>query len=644
MAVLKVCKSEVPEIKIEKSMASLTICKSEVHEIKNENGLVIHDNDGNITTNSDRKRNITTYKPRKNAGKPRNVRLVHSRRLTRVLKKLIRFHNWKEASGVLSVLLQGTGHEKSPKENMNKYWAALELARKADRRMSNEMREIRVKRIYDIWTKRNGQMKNWSAKEKYLFRIEFFLYCLTTLAHGRREVETKKDIIGEEEKKKDILGEAELTITHIVNNKDFESEPYANIVVGLIYYELWYMSSTLEEMKLRKFDTYERLTVSEISGMNSYNEFGDLDGQNSVDVGNAESTVQQDSDTSIVDMKRRHMDSDVIPLREETKKPSQELGFDNEESSGVICSKEMPSQYPVGNTSIFFSRGLQTSLLPLRLPSLSENMEDYIDSHRGMVNKDYGKALNHLRRALYSSPPVLESLLPLVQLLLLGDQVEAALEELENICQRTDAELPFRLKANLLVGYHGTNALVLSTCYENILMKDSTSIHAVTNLISLYKNGDYSLELLVEMIALHLDATCGSCSVWEELASCFLKVSQIEDVLESNNSNSEGSRISNLGVSGSVGKRITDGESSLSWKLRRKWWSKHHFSIRDFSLEMHAGDWYLLAFKAACASHLYGPEFNYVKVVCNYLEKNTDLLLLLQKHRNNSITLFKHMK
>lgn len=81
------------------------------------------------------------------------------------------------------------------------------------------------------------------------------------------------------------------------------------------------------------------------------------------------------------------------------------------------------------------------------------------------------------------------------------------------------------------------------------------------------------------MIALHLDVTVGSCTVWEELASCFLKVSQIEDILESN-----------LGISSTVAKRITDvqdGRSSSLRKLRRKLWVERHF--KDFFSEMPAG-------------------------------------------------------
>ncbi|MCL7029348.1 hypothetical protein MKW94_012593 [Papaver nudicaule] len=618
-------------------MQVLKKCKSEALEIEFEQSLVIRDN--NNDTNDDRisdqnhenqNHEITpyqkrAYKTRKNAGKPRNVRQIHRERLTCLLKKLMLLHRWEEANGVLSVLLQGTERDRSPAANRFKYWAALELQYRGDGRMRNDFKvqrddvdwmknnEQRIKRIYAIWSVKNGQMKSWSAKEKYLFQIEFFLYRLTILTRGRREVQTKKDNIRNAELEK-VFRDAKMTITHLVNKKDFESEPIANIVVGLIYYELWYMSSTLKEMRLRKFDMYERPAVSEISGMNSFNEFENLDSQNSVDVGNAESTVQRGSGTSSMYKKRHNMDID--PLREETKNPSQEQGFYTEESSGVIDTEELPSHNQGGNTSIFYSRGLQTSLLPLRLPNPSENVEEYIDSHRGMVNEDYDKAVKHLKCALYSTPPVLASLLPLVQLLLLGDQVEAALEELEKICERTDSELPYRLWANLLEGFDGTNAEVLSSCYENILLKDPACSHAVNNLISLYKNGDYSLELLVEMIALHLDVTDGSCTVWEELASCFLKVSQIEDILESTNSNAQGCGVTNLGISSTVAKRITDvqdGRSSSLWKLRRKLWVEHHF--KDFFSEMPAGDWNLFTFKAACASHLYGPEFEYVRKV-----------------------------
>lgn len=51
-----------------------------------------------------------------------SVRTKNRARLRRLLSRLVRRHNWEEASGVLSVLLQGTGSEKSPSRNRTKYW------------------------------------------------------------------------------------------------------------------------------------------------------------------------------------------------------------------------------------------------------------------------------------------------------------------------------------------------------------------------------------------------------------------------------------------------------------------------------------------------------------------------------------------
>lgn len=52
-----------------------------------------------------------------------------------------------------------------------------------------------------------------------------------------------------------------------------------------------------------------------------------------------------------------------------------------------------------------------------------------------------------------------------------------------------------------------------------------------------------------------------------------------------------------------------------------------------------AGDLLLLTYKAACASHMYGEEFNYVVEAHNCLgkENDRDLLLFLQTHMENSI-------
>lgn len=50
-----------------------------------------------------------------------SLRFQHRKRLSRLLNQLIRRHNWAEASGVLSVLLQGTVRDHSLSSNRAKY-------------------------------------------------------------------------------------------------------------------------------------------------------------------------------------------------------------------------------------------------------------------------------------------------------------------------------------------------------------------------------------------------------------------------------------------------------------------------------------------------------------------------------------------
>lgn len=53
------------------------------------------------------------------------------------------------------------------------------------------------------------------------------------------------------------------------------------------------------------------------------------------------------------------------------------------------------------------------------------------------------------------------------------------------------------------------------------------------------------------------------------------------------------------------------------------------------------GDWKLLASKAACASHMYGPHFEYVEAVCRSLTNMEDAspLSFMQTHLKNSTRL-----
>lgn len=62
----------------------------------------------------------------------------------------------------------------------------------------------------------------------------------------------------------------------------------------------------------------------------------------------------------------------------------------------------------------------------------------------------------------------------------------------------------------------------------------------------------------------------------------------------------------------------------------------------SFLLLFATGDLQLLTYKAACASHMYGREFNYVAEAYNCLEKENDrdLFLFLQTNMHNSIGIY----
>lgn len=58
------------------------------------------------------------------------------------------------------------------------------------------------------------------------------------------------------------------------------------------------------------------------------------------------------------------------------------------------------------------------------------------------------------------------------------------------------------------------------------------------------------------------------------------------------------------------------------------------------------GDLQLMSYKAACASHLYGQEMEYVVRVCSYVNEHekehdrTQTLLFLRTHMQNSVGFF----
>ncbi|KAJ4973187.1 hypothetical protein NE237_006361 [Protea cynaroides] len=558
-----------------------------------------------------------SYIPRLN-----NVRSENCDRINRLSGKLLRQHNWKEASGTLSVALKGTCRETSPMKNRIKYTVVMELLKRLDKRMSL----AKIKRIYEIWMRKNRSMKHWQVKDRYVVQLEFVLFCLT---QGNIE-------------------EAHQAVICLMQESEYGSDPTLNLMVGLIFYQLWY-STLQKDVKLTDSDKIDSPTRLEMSGTWSINPVEDSDCHKTVEMHEVNSSSRCDSDTSIRIDKKISVESN--PQKEKSRKNIQPQGFYMEESAEQNVNEEASFSHHDENlmhASIFFARGLDTCLLPMRMPRSHENLEELMHVHRQLLNDHYASAVKHLRVALYSTPPELAALLPLIQLLLLGDRVDDAMGELEKLCHNTNMTLPLRLRASITECFNCRQYDVLSTCYADILKKDPTCSHSLRKLIAMHNNGEYNLEPLVEMIALHLDATFATCDIWGELASCFLKLSQFEEDQMSvcGTENECGGGKAQFSVRFNViPKSFIEGNLQMSWKLRCRWWSRLHFSKNIYDSDMQAGNFQLLTCKAACASHLYGPEFEYVKSVCNCLDKedNKETMLFLQKHMNNSIKLLENL-
>ncbi|KAI3803505.1 hypothetical protein L1987_31657 [Smallanthus sonchifolius] len=548
--------------------------------------------DGVIVTSS-KKRNIKgimlsvtkpSYTLKQGIGRDlRSLRWEHRNRLRYLLRQLVRRQNWDEACGVLSLLLKGTHKENGLLSNRTKYWATLELLehmRAATR--------TRVQNVYDIWMKKDPAVtKNkQSLKGRFDVQLEYLLFWLSQ---------------GDTEK-------AHQTVISIQQESDFSNDPIANLVVGLAFSHIWY-NAVQEEFHLHDSLESGSSIQSGISGPQEIMSIDYSNGQSAVEIQDSDSAFQPDSNTSIrigkdvdqdriVPMEVDHELKKEIPEYEELRMSSDE-GDENGNLSRFMHT---------GNKnygSIVYAHDLDDLLMPLKFRRTND-LEDFISLQNSVQNEHYKAAVKHLQNALHSTPPAFESLLPLIQMLLLGDQVKEAIEEVESAVQNSHASLPFRLKASLLEHFSKEDPNKLCICFEDTLRKDPTCSHSLAKLISLHHDGYYNIERLLEMIALHLDATYADCNIWKEFASCFIELSGCDEDRISSCVNSYGDSFTKF--SKNIPDMFQDKISRKNWRLRCRWWLTRHFTLTILASEITSGNLELVAYKAASACHLYGPE------------------------------------
>ncbi|KAH7543985.1 hypothetical protein JRO89_XS15G0077000 [Xanthoceras sorbifolium] len=627
-------------------------CEDGVEEVKKSEDCTMNFEDGAKTEHKTRKRRLSTMMdeghiqiPEKSYKKiilslmkpsyllrlglgSKNIRSENRKRLHYLLHKLVRQRNWADASGVLSVLLKGTSKEKSPIANRLKYTVSMELLKHVE---SEQINPIRIKNVYDIWMKRIGSVKDSPLEDKYVVHLEFILFCLT-----RGDVE-----------------EAHQAAMSLMQEREFGSHPMSNMVMALTFCQRWFSNVPID-MQWKGSDQIYSPRVSEISGERLNNQIENFEAHDTIYSNEADTHLTSDSESSVMIGKKNTTanDSDLDregPVEDDVNLQRQHLAKHQPQCFNVYSTENeasFPNDGDPANYASIFSDlgGLDSWLLPIKLPNSNDDYENYIRKHMNLLNDDYKNAIKYLRLTLLSKPQVPAALLPLIQLLLIGGHIDEAMNELEKFCSNSNTALPIRLKAALLECFDRNNYVMLSTCFEDILKKDPTCCHSLARLISMHQNGDFSPESLLEMIALHLDATYANENTWREFALCFLKLAQYdEDRMSVCLNGNEGEQKQQFSVRYSRPPTIlTQGKVGKSWKFRCKWWLNRHFSKNILASEIAAGDLQLLTYKAACASHMYGQECDYFVKAYTYLEKvnNKDLFMTLQLHLQYSLRLY----
>lgn len=556
-----------------------------------------------------------------------SIRFHHRKKLRLLLKKLMRKQNWAEASGVLSVLLRGTAKEKSISRNRKKYFATLELLQRIK---GENINKRRMQAVYDLWMMRLGPMRTRPAEDRFAALKEYILFCLT---RGNTE-------------------DAHSAAVCLMQEHGFESDAVSNLVVGLTFLQLWY-SSIPKEMQLEQLSKCATPMQPEISGgrismsLENSEEHNAIESQgtnvpskcaSNISIGNYKDYSKNDVDQN-GEVSMNFEDN----MGGESLRQFQAQGFyvhsaersEDEESTSSFRGDDVP------RTSIFYAHGLPPWLLPLQLPHSTENLENFIYTLRNSLNDYYKNALKHFRAALYMEPPAYEAFHPLIQMLLAGDQVEAAVNEVEKFSCNPETALQLRLKTSLVEYFNEGNYGKLPMHFEDILKKDPTCSYSLARLVNMHRIGYYGTEKLVEMIAWHLDAVLAEYSTWKEFASCFLELSQsvgdqVSVCFDSNEDEKKENFSYNIIQIPAI---FTNPESQYTWRLRCRWWEKRHYSQKVLESEIAAGDLQLITYKAAAACHLYGREFRYVVKASEQLEKekNTELLSILRMHNQNSV-------
>ncbi|KAG7595075.1 TATA box-binding protein-associated factor RNA polymerase I subunit A-like [Arabidopsis thaliana x Arabidopsis arenosa] len=546
---------------------------------------------------------------------PKSSRSEYLNRLPGLLRELLRKRYWNDASRVLSVLMRGTIKDPCPKMNRLKYEAHIQIVSHLETK-KNKADEIG--RIYDTWI---GQIGKQHKEERLLVWFEQICHFIDH----------------------EMNSEAYSAAISLMQNRDFAMLPRANLFIGITFYKMW-CSKFLKELQPEDVDDNESVSNVSESRSGSLVECSGRD--ESVCSMASEVSAIKDSETSVRNNKKvSHLSISDSETRMDTKVKVKSTPHFTTPPQLYATSEENEASLGDGvefdPTVINILGDMDPWLLPLKPPSDP-------DCYRKIVDDSYFKeALKHMRQTLQSPRHVsLAALHPLVQLLLIGGHVDEAMKVVEEMCNKVHDIKPFRIKALMMEKFH-RNSDMLAKCYEDILKIDPCCVTTLKKVIGMCIEDEYSRESLIEMIALHVEASFPEPEIWKELASCFSHFFE----------NLDEDRLS-VCLDGSEDKKNPQTYSvrynptpkmftNTSWTLRAKCWLNRHFSPEMLETETKnsilTGDWEMMTYKAACASHIYGREFGYVTKVYGLLKSssnNREFFKFLREHRVNGNNIY----
>eukprot|EP00250_Pteridium_aquilinum_P009629 c18811_g1_i1 orf=239-1561(+) len=290
---------------------------------------------------------------------------------------------------------------------------------------------------------------------------------------------------------------------------------------------------------------------------------------------------------------------------------------------------------------VVYATDLDGRLFPFSLPSQYLGKSYIISMGTATLKNSHSTAVKHLRDTLSLDRHSTAALLPLVQLMLAGADVEGAFSEIEKCCQKFSDCNSFRMKCMLLESLTPKNKDMLIYAYEEVLMKDPSSVHPIERLIDMHKAGEYRTKFLLQNLGLHLDACPGSLLVWRKLALCFRRLKEAESehaketvVVDEDLAAQETSEVDFL----------QQESVQEAWKLRKRWWLVKHFRDECIGEELNSKGIQWLVFKAASAAHIYGSHMQYVLDAEKHLQRLQMYphLEKLQRHKGSCFDLLAH--